>query len=164
MRPVSLAIITRAGKTYLGKKKTGEIGKGLLNGPGGKREPEDKDMIACAIREAEEELGITLLRDRLAKVAIVMFYAAGEPFFECHVFRTDTFEGEPVETEDMIPMGWFPNDRLPYDQMHQGDRDWFPRAVEGEPFCANYYYLEPGKGLDPDRPVEFLPFADTEIA
>ncbi|MDB5236914.1 MAG: ADP-ribose pyrophosphatase [Parcubacteria group bacterium] len=165
MRRVSLGIIIKDGKLLLGEKKKSEIGTGFLNGPGGKFEADtDTDMIDCMVREAEEELGITLAREHLMKIAVIMFYAAGEPFFECHIFRTETFGGEPVETKSMIPRGYFECDKIPYALMHEGDDQLFPKFLSGEKFNANVYYLRPGEGLDPENPVEFLPFEDTEAA
>ena len=56
--PATLVFVVRDGKILLINKKTG-LGKGKVNGPGGKVEkgesPED-----CAIRECQEELGITV--------------------------------------------------------------------------------------------------------
>jgi 8-oxo-dGTP pyrophosphatase MutT (NUDIX family) len=56
--PATLVFVVRDGKILLINKKTG-LGKGKVNGPGGKVEkgesPED-----CAVRECQEELGITV--------------------------------------------------------------------------------------------------------
>jgi 8-oxo-dGTP diphosphatase len=155
MRIVTLAIITKDGKTLLGEKKKGEIGTGTLNGPGGKLDP-GETITECLIREVREELDIALFPERLTKIAIVTFFAAGEAFFECHVYRTNTFEGELQETDDMIP-NWYDNENLPYERMLEADRLWFKKAVDGEKFNANVYYQ--GKAVGFER-IEFLPFAD----
>jgi 8-oxo-dGTP pyrophosphatase MutT (NUDIX family) len=159
MKLATLAIITWQEKTLLGLKKTGEIGKETYNGPGGKYEKEkDRDLIDCVIRETDEEIGVTLFRDQLKKVAILSCFSGDELTFEVHVYRTSDFNGAPRETKDMLPE-WFANDALPFEKMLEADRSWFSRAIEGEPFCANIYYREGTKDF---KKITFFPFRDTE--
>jgi ADP-ribose pyrophosphatase YjhB (NUDIX family) len=76
MKLATLALITWQEATLLGLKKTGEIGKGTYNGPGGKYEKEkDRDLIDCVIRETDEEIGVKLFRDQLKKVAILSCFS-----------------------------------------------------------------------------------------
>ena len=58
--PATLVFVIRDGKILLIDKKTG-FGKGKVNGPGGKIE-KDESPEACAVRECQEELGITVAR------------------------------------------------------------------------------------------------------
>ncbi|KND49718.1 MAG: 8-oxo-dGTP diphosphatase / 2-hydroxy-dATP diphosphatase [Parcubacteria bacterium C7867-008] len=155
MKVATLAIIVKDGKVLLGEKKKGEIGTGTLNGPGGKLDP-GESVLECLIRETDEELGIELFPEYLKKVAIITFFAAGEPDFQVHVYRTDTFEGELVETADMIP-NWYDIEDIPYDRMLGSDHMWFARAISGEPFNANVYYRERTKDF---INIDFLPFED----
>ena len=152
MKVATLAIIRQQDKVLLGLKKKGEIGSQTYNGPGGKVEP-GETPLQCVIRETNEELGITLHTEHLKLIAIITFFAAGEPDFEVHVYLTDTFSGTPTETLDMIPE-WFPIDALPLDRMLQSDREWFAKAVAGEKFRANVYYKQ--RAADFER-IEFLP-------
>lgn len=157
-KEATLAIIEVDRKILLGEKKKGEIGTGKLNGPGGKLDP-GETLLDCVIRETREELGIELDRDHLKKVAIITFFAGGAPHMVVHVYCTDRYTGALMETADMIP-DWFPKDNLPFERMHDGDRTWFDRAVQGERFCANVYYKTPGD--DVVREPEFFPFEDLE--
>lgn len=155
MKKATLAIVMRGNEVLLGYKKKGEIGSKTLNGPGGKLE-EGETLEECLVRETREELDFTLDKDALHKVAVITFFAAGEPDFEVHVFRTDKFSGEPHETADMIP-AWFPTEALPVHNMLDSDRAWFSKAVAGEKFNAKVYYRK--RAADFDH-IEFLPFTE----
>lgn len=158
MKIATLAIITRGNQILLGRKQgSPEIGEGTLNGPGGKFESEkDSSILDCLVRETEEELTIELDRTKAGKVAIITFYAAGEPSFEVHTYRTSDFRGEPSETKSMVPE-WHALDNIPYERMLESDRHWFPQLIQGETFNANVYYREKAKGF---VSIEFFPFID----
>lgn len=116
-------------RVLLMRKKRG-VGAGLYNGPGGKVEP-DETPRECAVREVREELGVAV--HDLEKVGELGFAFGGEPTFYCHVFRSADFTGPAVETAEAAP-AWFPVDDLPYDEMWEDDRQWFPHLLAGEPF------------------------------
>jgi 8-oxo-dGTP diphosphatase len=116
-------------RVLLMRKQRG-IGAGLYNGPGGKVEPGETPR-ECAVREAREELHVDV--HRLEKVGELEFAFGGEPAFFCHVFRSDDFTGPPEETAEAKP-AWFPVDDLPYDEIWEDDRHWFPLVFEGHPF------------------------------
>lgn len=147
MKVATLAIIRRDNQVLLGFRKTGEIGQAILNGPGGKCEP-DESPLDCVIRETKEEVGIELDRDKLEKVAVIIFHVDNKPAYYVHVFRTSNFVGEPVETVEMVPE-WYHIDHLPFNQMFESDRAWWPRALGDEvPFRAKVYYHGQAKELD----------------
>ena len=55
-------------------------------------------FCSCLYRETKEECGLVV--SNLDKVGVIMFEFVGEPqLMEVHVFRTETFTGEPYETE-----------------------------------------------------------------
>ncbi len=137
----------------LGEKKKGEIGTGTLNGPGGKLDP-GETLVECLVRETFEELEIRLNPATLEEIAVITFFAAGVSDFKVHIYWTDEFEGELHETADMIP-SWHALNKLPFDQMLEGDREWFAKAVRGEKFNANVYYKERAKEFER---IEYLPF------
>lgn len=53
-------------------------------------------------RELQEESG--LMVDALEKVGIIKFEFVGEPqLLDVHIFRADTYSGDPAESEGMCP-------------------------------------------------------------
>lgn len=162
MKIATLAIITRGNKVLLGRKQGNpEIGENTLNGPGGKFEPAqgDRTILGCLFREVIEEFGIFLDLAKTEKVAVITFYAAGVPDFEVHVYRTSHFSGEPRETESMKKPEWHDIDSMPFVDMLESDKKWFPQLLRGEKFRANVYYRERAKGFEN---IEFLPFIDSD--
>lgn len=153
MKIATLGIVLAGGTVLLGEKKKGEIGTGVLCGPGGKRD-EGETLSECLIRETREELEVELDPTSLEEVARIDFYAAGEIDFRVHVYRARILSGELHETADMVP-AWYPIDQLPFDRMYDADRYWFPKAVRGEKFKANVFYKS--RARDFDR-IEFLPY------
>ena len=153
MKIASLTLVVKNGKVLLGEKHAkAEIGGKTLNAPGGKCDGEESPLQS-AVRETQEEVGITLRPENLEKIAVINFYFSGVPAFEVHVFLTSEFEGEPVVTKEMIP-AWFDVSNLPLERMLESDRSWFAKALAGEKFRASVYYLERAKGFEK---IEFLP-------
>ena len=155
MKIATLGIITEDTDTriLLGEKKKGEIGVGVLSGPGGKQEP-GETLEKCLIRETREELEIELDPASLELTACIDFYAAGEIDFCVYVYRCRILSGEVLETADMIP-GWYPLTDETFNRTYESDRHWLPKAARGEKFCANVYYKS--RAHDFDR-IEFFPF------
>ena len=67
------------------------------------------------------------------------FESHPEEMFEVHVFRADTFAGEPRETEEMRPR-WFRLEDIPYDGMWEDDRYWLPFFLEGKKFRTGFLF------------------------
>ena len=153
MKIATLGIIIQDGKLLLGEKKKGEIGTGVLSGPGGKLDP-GETLEECIVRETREELEIELDPRSLELVAVIDFYAAYEIDYRVYVYRAKILSGEIHETADMIP-GWYPLDDLTFCRTYEADCHWLPKAVRGEKFRANVYYRD--RARDFDR-IEFLPF------
>lgn len=150
MKKATLVFIQRGEEVLLGMKKTGEIGQRTWNGPGGKIEP-GETAIECLIREAREELGVTLRAEDLTHQAEILFRNSEGSDFLVEIFVTTRFEGEPEETADMIP-AWFHREELPFTQMLSGDRDWIPRVLAGDRFGAVV------SRSDAHAQIEFLPY------
>jgi 8-oxo-dGTP diphosphatase len=153
MKIATLALIKQDDKVLLGEKKKGEIGTGVLSGPGGKLDP-NETLVECLIRETFEEYGIRLLEEDIRQIARITFYAFGEPDFDVHIYHAGRFEGELQETVDAKMPVWFSVDALPHERMYDGDRYWFTKALGSEPFCANVYYKDRAKEFER---IEFLP-------
>ncbi|MFZ1074929.1 MAG: NUDIX domain-containing protein [Minisyncoccia bacterium] len=171
MKKATLALIIRMTggilEILLGLKRGGpEIGEGMYNGPGGKLN-EGETLPDCLAREVEEEVGIRLDASKAVKVAIITFHRE-EKDFEVHIYRVDVSEGEPRETDSMIPR-WFPVDKIPWDRMHASDRAWMPGLLAGKKFNAHVYYRielyhKDGKEIKKERfdRIEIFLFEDHE--
>ncbi len=158
MQIATLGVVLNAeGQVLLGEKKRGEIGTGVLSGPGGKLAA-GETLEACLLRETREELEIELDPASLEQVALIDFYAEGKPDFRVYVYRAKILRGELHETADMIP-AWYPMTDETFARTYEGDRHWLPQAVRGEKFRAKVHYRERAKHFSH---IEFLPFADTD--
>jgi 8-oxo-dGTP diphosphatase len=152
MKIATLGIVLQNGRVLLGEKKKGEIGTGVLSGPGGKLDP-GETLEECLLRETREELEVELDPASLELVAVIDFYAGGEIDFRVHIYIAKILSGEIHETADMIP-AWYPLDNVPFDRTYEADRHWLPKALSGDRFRANVYYRD--RARDFDR-IEFLP-------
>ncbi|MEO0416639.1 MAG: 8-oxo-dGTP diphosphatase [Verrucomicrobiota bacterium] len=112
-------------------KKTG-LGKGKINGPGGKLET-GETAIEAGIREVQEELLIT--PHDLEEMGVLHFQFVDGLALHCTVFRSFSFEGVPTETREAKPE-WFHFDHIPYDQMWADDQYWLPEMLQGKKFDA----------------------------
>jgi 8-oxo-dGTP diphosphatase len=111
------------------RKKRG-LGAGKINGVGGRLEPGELPF-AGILREAQEELGITLL-DPVKRGELHFQFLDGYSLF-CTVFVASRFDGTPVETEEAAPL-WFDVRRLPFHEMWEDDQLWLGSALEGKSF------------------------------
>jgi 8-oxo-dGTP diphosphatase len=135
--PATLMFIVRDGRILLIEKKRGH-GAGKINGPGGKIDPGETSLEA-AIRETQEELGITPLSPR--KLGELWFVMSDVPDILCHVYRADAFEGEPVETAEAVPV-WASLDDIPYDRMWVDDVMWLPLLIDDVAFRGRFVFEE----------------------
>ena len=126
---VTLCFIESGGQVLLMRKLRG-IGAGKINGPGGKVEP-GETPLAAAIRETQEEVGVTPLAPELR--GELTFYFHGGPVLHCLVFLAHDFAGAPVRTAEAEPL-WFGLDAVPYEEMWADDRHWLPLLLAGERF------------------------------
>ena len=113
----------------LGMKKR-RFGTGRWNGIGGKLLP-GETIEPALIREAKEEISVDV-KD-LSKVAELVFYYLHKPEWDqkVHVFLCEEWEGEPVESEEMIPK-WFAVKDIPFKDMWPDDSYWLPLVLNGE--------------------------------
>jgi 8-oxo-dGTP pyrophosphatase MutT (NUDIX family) len=130
----TLLFLLRDGEILLAMKKRGH-GVGNWNGVGGKAEP-GETALAAAIRECQEEIGVTPIKPKL--VGRLKFLDQSDPNFchDSHIFVTANWQGEPHETDEMRPQ-WFTLDSIPYDQMWPDDRFWLPPLLQGKLFSGN---------------------------
>ncbi len=79
--------------------------KGQISLPGGKLDGSDKNMEACALRETEEEFGISKTSITIAGTLTPLFVFVSD--FNVHPFvgyikETPTFRPDPKEVEEII--------------------------------------------------------------
>ena len=140
----TLVFVMRGKEILLINKKTG-LGKGKVNGPGGKVEPGETPEI-CAVRECQEELEITV--SRLEYCGQHKFQFVDGYSIHVWVYRTRDFTGVPTETREAKPF-WVPVDNVPYDEMWEDDQFWLPMVIRGERFKARWIFDDNHK-LDSD--------------
>ena len=125
----TLLFIISDSRALLIRKKRG-LGAGKINAPGGKIDP-GETPIAAAVREVEEEVGVTPLNP----------IERGELSFEfldglrlhVRVFSATEYRGIPCESDEALPL-WVSLDAMPYDQMWADDRFWVPALLAGHRF------------------------------
>jgi 8-oxo-dGTP diphosphatase len=125
----NLCFIVKDGRILLIRKKRG-LGAGKINGPGGKIEP-GETALAAAIRETQEEIGVTPL-DLEERGALYFQFTDGYSL-HCTVFLAGDLDGEPVETPEATPQ-WVALEEIPYDEMWADDRYWLPQMLAGARF------------------------------
>lgn len=140
--PATLIFVIRDGRILLIHKKRG-LGKGKINGPGGRLEPGEAPE-AAALRELREELGVAAVDPVFVGEHRFQFVDGYSTYV--HVFRAPDLRGRPVETDEAIPL-WVDLDAIPYDRMWEDDRLWLPLLVEGRRF-SGYWIFDGDRMLD----------------
>ena len=79
----------------------------------------------------------------LEQVGLVRFYFDGNQLFECYVFLTREWQGEPRESEEMKPR-WFPFSQLPFEEMWVADSKWVPLILAGKKLEAEINFNADG--------------------
>ncbi len=141
--PATLVFVMRDDEILLINKKTG-LGKGKVNGPGGKVEPGETPE-QCAVRECQEELGITV--SNLEYCGEHKFQFVDGYSIHVFVYRTREFRGVPTESREACPM-WVKVDEIPYEQMWEDDQLWLPMMIRGERFRTRWIF-------DGDRMLDY---------
>jgi 8-oxo-dGTP diphosphatase len=131
----NLCFVIREGRILLIRKKRG-LGAGKINGPGGRLE-KGETALASAIRETQEEIGVTPLG----------LEQAGELFFQfldgyklhVAVFSARDCVGNLIETDEATPF-WTDLSKIPYAEMWQDDPHWLPLVISGTKFRGLFVF------------------------
>lgn len=124
------------GEVLLIRKKRG-LGAGKINGPGGKLEP-GETSVECAIRETQEELGVTALNP--VHHGELSFQFVDGLRMHVDVFVATEHEGTPVETPEALPL-WTGLGALPFDEMWADDVHWLAETlVERRRFVGRFVF------------------------
>ncbi|OGD84142.1 hypothetical protein A2572_03235 [Candidatus Collierbacteria bacterium RIFOXYD1_FULL_40_9] len=144
MKKATVLLLLKDSKILLAMKKRG-FGMGKWNGVGGKPDV-DEDIVATAVRESQEEIGVTPLNP--CKVALFKYYFPHDNFgMQVWIFTAVEWNGEPTETEEMRPL-WFNHKDIPYDQMWSDDEVWMPEILAGKLLSGSFMFDKEGKILD----------------
>jgi 8-oxo-dGTP diphosphatase len=136
----NLCFVMRDGQILLIRKKRG-LGAGKINGPGGRLE-KGETALESAIRETQEELGVT--PTGLEHIGELFFQFLDGYKLHVAVFAAGGCEGEPYETDEAIPI-WTAVDKIPYHDMWQDDAYWLPLLLERKAFRG--YFVFDGEKL-----------------
>lgn len=150
-------------EVLLGKKLRG-FGLGKWNGFGGKVEASDVSVAAAAARELREEANVGVgERDLESRGAITYTFEGRKEtrvgfemldllvtyvnnankwnWKEVHVLLTKKFQGEPSESDEMLPR-WFAQDAIPFDNMWADeDRFWLQDVLFKGKSVRGHYHL-----------------------
>lgn len=155
MKRATLCIPITDTAILLGKKKI-RFGAGKWNGFGGKiKEHETPEQ--AAVREPQEESGLSTDINSLEKVAVLLFYFNRIPTFLVHTYTTKTWTGIPKESGEMTPQ-WHARTNIPYDDMWQADRMWLKEILGGKKIAAHIYFTTegiPSKDLEEFDRIEY---------
>ncbi|XP_028843778.1 oxidized purine nucleoside triphosphate hydrolase [Denticeps clupeoides] len=133
---LTLALVVQPGRVLLGMKKRG-FGAGKWNGFGGKLQ-RGETIEQAAKRELLEESGLVV--DSMEKLGNIKFEFVGETeILDVHIFRVDSFEGQPTESDEMRPQ-WFDLDKIPFGQMWADDILWFPMMLQRKKFLGYFKF------------------------
>lgn len=142
-----LFVIDREQNRVLLAMKKVRFGAGKYNGMGGKVE-DGETPAQAAVREAQEEVGVRVAVPTAKDMGKVSFSFEGKPDWSrlVHVFVAEEWEGEPKESEEMVPE-WFAFEDIPYERMWVDDRYWLPKVLAGERIEASFHLAGDGSAI-----------------
>lgn len=136
----NLCFVMRDGQILLIRKKRG-LGAGKINGPGGRIE-KGETALAAAIRETQEEIGVTPIQ--LEQVGELFFQFTDGYKLHVAVFAAGGCEGNLCETDEATPI-WTDINAIPYHEMWQDDPYWLPLLIARVGFRG--YFVFDGEKL-----------------
>lgn len=131
----TLCFVIDNGQILLIRKKRG-LGAGKINAPGGRIEP-DESASDCAVRETQEEVGIT--PHNVREHGQLHFQFTDGYSLHCRVFVSTSFTGDLIETDEALPL-WTPLDAIPYEEMWADDAHWLPGLIQGGHFQGYFHF------------------------
>lgn len=138
-------IINNKDEVLLIRKKRG-FGKGKWNGPGGKVE-NGEVLKNSVIREIKEETNIEVINPiELGYIEFIWPESKGDSNQRCYIYLVKEFKGEPKESDECLPK-WFSFSQIPYEQMWDDDKYWYPEALLGKPVKKRFFFDENNKVL-----------------
>ena len=141
MKMATLCYVRREGKTLmlLRNKKANDMHQGKWNGLGGKFEPGETPE-ACAIREIEEESGLTVRNPELRGILTFPAFDDVEDWY-AFVFVVRDFEGDLIDSHEG-ELHWIDDDRLLGLNLWEGDRYFIPWLDQPGIFSGRFDYID----------------------
>ncbi|HEY1074197.1 MAG TPA: NUDIX domain-containing protein [Patescibacteria group bacterium] len=133
-----------------GKKR---MNKGLWNGYGGKKDP-NETIRRTACREAAEEGGVLIQEMDLVYLGVMDFCwptqgadvgVKGVKVVRSYMFVAHNWEGEPIETDESECPTWYDPEKVPYDTMFPAEQCWLPFLLAGRHFLGSVVYAQKRK-------------------
>ncbi len=126
-------------EVLLGDKRTG-LGAGKVVGIGGKLDAGESARDA-AVREVREEVGLRVEASDLHRAGAIEYHFPTKPEWSQHstVFVCRTWQGDPVETEEITPR-WYTLESVPYARMWDDASRWLPGVLRGGTVDARYTF------------------------
>lgn len=140
MKEATILLLLRDDEVLLAMKKRG-FGVDKWNGVGGKPNP-GEDIVETAIREAQEEIGVTPIDIKELAVLVYIHQTKEKTWgMKVHAYVATKWEGEPVETEEMRPK-WYKISDVPYSEMWWDDILWMPKVFAGKYVTGSFMFGE----------------------
>lgn len=135
----TLLFLRSGDQILLALKKRG-FGEGKWNGAGGKLEV-NETIEQALIRETVEEIGVTPIRwQAVGELDFVQDAETADPWhMYVYAYLCDAWEGEPTESEEMMPK-WFHIEDIPYGDMWGDDPFWLPNVLEGNKVVGEFTF------------------------
>lgn len=153
----TLLLLRSGDELLLALKKRG-FGEGKWNGVGGKIEA-GESLEQALIRECIEEIGVTPQSwQSVAELDFIQDAETDDPWhMYIYAYLCDEWEGDPIETEEMMPK-WFHVEDIPYHDMWGDDEFWLPYVLDNKKVVGEFSFDIHNKLMSHDvRVVEALP-------
>lgn len=141
MKLATLCYVRNGGKTLMLHriKKANDMHAGKWNGLGGKFLPGETPE-QCAIREVQEESGLTMINPLLRGVITFPGFANDEDWY-CFLFVCHQFTGQLIDSPEGV-LAWIDDARLPELPLWPGDRIFMPWLDVDAFFSGRFTYLD----------------------
>lgn len=133
-------LFLRSGDHILLALKKRGFGEGKWNGAGGKLEAQET-IEQALVRETIEEIGVTPIRwHAVAELDFIQDAETTDPWhMYVYAYLCDEWEGEPAESEEMMPK-WFHVEDIPYGDMWGDDPFWLPYVLEDKKVVGEFTF------------------------